>query len=263
MHFGFRDLELQKRFESDGVVQLDLLSEDEVSVLNEAYQRFSASPGRGFYSTILSQDVAERRSVNKVISSVLQSAIEKWLDGFRQLVSTFAVKTARQSTTSVPIHQDWSFVDETRFYSIGLWCPLSDVSAHNGCLQVVKGSHSHATLPRGACTPFLYPELIPVLRERYLRCVPLSAGQALLFDHRLFHCSTTNCSESNRVAATSVLIPRDCRPRYYHAPDPQNPMQLDVFEVDMDFYVSHKPGARPLQQQYVGAVRLTKADCSN
>jgi ectoine hydroxylase-related dioxygenase (phytanoyl-CoA dioxygenase family) len=93
--------------------------------------------------------------------------------------------------------------------------------------------------------PFAFPELVPLLRAKYLTDVPLRAGQALLFNQRLFHCSGPNLSNTDRVAATAVLVPRDSTLRYYHTNSDESGGGIEVFEVDPTFYTRHSIGSRP------------------
>ena len=50
-------------------------------------------------------------------------------------------------------HQDWTFVDERRFRSVTVWCPLVDVEQRNGALELLPGSHRILTHAR--CSPSL------------------------------------------------------------------------------------------------------------
>jgi ectoine hydroxylase-related dioxygenase (phytanoyl-CoA dioxygenase family) len=232
-------------FLRDGCVVVDLLNEQDLRVLREESERL-LRPGRpGFDSTILSADTEYRKAVDVSIRRCIAPSVDSLLTDYRIAFCTFVVKDARSDQSTVPMHQDWSFVDELRFISIGLWCPLIDVDLENGCLQVVRGSHAFAYPPRAACTPFAYPQLIPYLQENCLHSLPIKAGQALLFDQRLFHCSPPNRGIQLRVAATAVLVPSKSKLRYYHAANLREPDRIEVFEVEDSFYLSHIPGRRP------------------
>lgn len=237
----------QANFLQTGAVVVDGFADRWLDSLRDCYSRLQAkkSSAVGFHSTILSRDLAHRSQVHYQLQALLQPLLSSYLSSYRPILCTFSTKSAQSPSSEVPIHQDWSFVDESKFTSVGFWCPLTDVDLDNGCLQIVKGSHRSATLLRAACTPFLYPQLIPLLQTQYLTPMPMKAGQAIFFDNRLFHCSPTNRSRFDRVAATAVLIPADSQLMYYHAPDPNQPQTIERFAVDDDFYMSHIPGTRP------------------
>jgi ectoine hydroxylase-related dioxygenase (phytanoyl-CoA dioxygenase family) len=239
------DYRLSETFCQEGYVMIGLLSNTEVNSLMAAYCRLRV-PGRpGFDATILSRDRTYRQSVDQAIRDLISPPVCALLTEYRVAFCSFVVKSANSIASRVPIHQDWSFVEESRFASLGLWCPLVDVDLHNGCLQVVRGSHKFSPAPRAACTPFAYPEIIPYLEAECLESIPMRAGQALLFDQRLFHCSPPNLSSSERIAATAVLVPHEAKLQYYHLVEPRDPNRIEVFEVEDDFYLSHIPGRRP------------------
>lgn len=229
----------------DGFTVVDLLDAEDVRSLREGYKALPPGAGTGFDSTILSPDPHYRRSVDDAIRACVTPRLRSLLEGHRVAFCTFAVKSASGADSEVPMHQDWSFVDERRFIALGLWCPLVDVYLENGCMQVVKGSHASPHPPRAACTPFAYPEMVNNLRANYLTPVPMKAGQALLFDNRLFHCSPANQSGAERVAATAVIVPEECKLRYYHQLNREQSGQIEVFEVEDSFYLTHTAPNRP------------------
>ena len=241
---------------SDGFAVFDLLGPADVSALRAAQARLAQPDGGGFDSTILSRDVGLRHAVDAAIRAVVVPRLHALLKDHRIAVCTFAIKRAGSADGEVPLHQDWSFVDERQHASLGLWCPLADVDLQNGCLQVVKGSHAADHPPRAACSPFLYPGLVATLRARYLTDLPMRAGQAVLFDNRLFHCSPPNCSDADRIAATAVLLPAQARLRYYHMPDRLAPHEVEVFEVEESFYLSHVAPGRPARATSLGIIDI-------
>ena len=80
----------------------------------------------------------------------------------------------------------------------------------------------------------------------------MRAGQLLLFDERLFHCSPPNRSASRRIAVAAVLAPRDSTMRYYHA---LGDGRAEVFEVADDFCIRHSLfRAAPDGEKSIGVV---------
>jgi ectoine hydroxylase-related dioxygenase (phytanoyl-CoA dioxygenase family) len=255
-HFATSAAAVKAQLAEDGFAVVDLLVPTAVEVLRAAQRQHAQPTDPGFDSTILSSDCRLRAAVHEAIRSVIELPLRAMLGDYRIAVCTFARKRAGCADGEVPMHQDWSFVDESRYASFGVWCPLADVDLANGCLQVVRGSHATDHPPRAACSPFLYPGLVTELRERFLTAVPMRAGQAMLFDNRLFHCSPVNRSAADRVAATAVLIPMQARLRYYHAPDRRAPHKVEVFEVEDSFYLSHHAPGRPAQGTRLGIVDI-------
>src|SRR5262249_12799961 len=148
-------------------------------------------------------------------------------------------------------HQDPTFVDESRFQSLGLWCPLTNVDTTSGCLYVLPESHRLNPGPR-ALLLFPYHELAPLLKSK-LRPVPMAAGDAFIFCHKLFHASQPNRGSETRVVAAGLCVPRDAQLYYYYI-DPASPKRIEVFEVDDLFYTRCIFGARPEGVPCVGTI---------
>lgn len=240
---------------ADGFAVVPFLEAKALAALRESYQNLAPSPAAGFTSTILSPDRAYRTAVDRAIRRAVTPEVEQRLPEYRVAFCTFVVKPPGREDSAVPLHQDWAFVDEERSHSLGLWIPLQDVFRENGCLQVVPGTHAFPHAPRAACTPFAYPELLPELME-CLETIPMQAGEAMVFDNRLFHCSPPNTSGTERVAATAVLVPRDAEMRYYHVANPRQPAVVEVFAVADEFFLHHLPGTRPEGATCLGTMRL-------
>ena len=118
-------------------------------------------------------------------------------------------------------HQDESYYLESgeaemrSDVRMSIWVPLQDVTAENGCLWVVPGSHrdgvaSHREVGDGHCRR-------KIIRSGYAdeHAVPLllDAGDAVLFSGFLWHHSRGNKTEQIRrafiVSYQEASIPRD------------------------------------------------------
>ena len=155
----------------------------------------------------------------------------------------------------MPLHQDITMVKEGGRPAISLWCPLVDVDRGNGCLEVVAGSHLLGGGPRAPGTAFIGRQAEAEIRARYLRPLPLGAGQAVLMNQAVFHASPPNASATSRPVAVSVLAPREKPLVYYHRHATGSDVRLEEFEVADDFYVRHLLGARPEQGRSLGFIR--------
>jgi hypothetical protein len=242
---------------ADGFAVVPFLEPEALAALRQSYQSLAQRPAAGFTSTILSPDRGHRAAVDAAIRRTIAPAAGRLLPEYRVAFCTFAIKPAGPWDSAVPLHQDWAFVDEERSHSLGLWIPLQDVDRENGCLQVVPGTHAFPHAPRAACTPFAYPELAAELME-CLDTIPMRAGEAMVFDNRLFHCSPPNASGAERVAATAVLVPREEPMRYYHVVNPRQPAVVEVFAVADEFFLHHQPGTRPEGVASLGTMTLSR-----
>lgn len=186
-----------------------------------------------FTATIMSRDVPYRHAVDAAVRHEMTASLERLLPAFRIAFCNFAIKGP--GAGEMALHQDWSFVDEEQHESIGLWLPLTDVEEDSGCLCVIDGSHRAPTPPRGFATHSRPAEGLP-------RPVPMRAGDAMLFSHRLFHSSAPNTRQAIRTAATAVLLPHGARARYVHG----GAGSIDIYDVDDAWYLEFTMGEPPV-----------------
>ncbi len=67
-------------------------------------------------------------------------------------------------TSIVDWHQDIGFLnpDVMRTFMVNFWLPLVDTNEHNGCLEVIRGSHRSERLPFEDSPENIVPEALPV-----------------------------------------------------------------------------------------------------
>jgi ectoine hydroxylase-related dioxygenase (phytanoyl-CoA dioxygenase family) len=251
MRRSFRDDALQRRFDRDGYVVVDCLSPTQVSELRREWDaRPDEVKTMAFSSTLMSRDLEYRNAVHQVISSQFAAPANGILDRHRLVMCNFINKQAAQQSSVVEMHQDWTFVDESLYYSIGVWCPLVDVDEANGCLRVVPGSHRLNRRPRGFHRTFPYPELLPYLEERYIVDVPMKAGQAFLYTQTLFHSSPPNRGTQDRVVAGALFVPEESQ-LYFLMPEAASG-KLGRYAVPDEFYRTLIMGNFPKSDLLVG-----------
>ncbi len=225
-----------------GYFKCPLLNSGEVARLTAAYETIPHPTTRGFHASMFAQDARYRRAIFTAIAAVMEAPIARWLPGYKLRVANFVVKEGGATDSVVPFHQDWSFVDETRFVSLNVWCPLIDVGSDNGCLSVIPGSHRLTTAPRAHADAHPFVDILEQLRERHVCEVPMKAGEGLVYDGRLVHGSPANQTKARRVSVGVVMIP-DGAP-ILHA-FRISPAEVEQFEVDGEFFHRHTPGTRP------------------
>lgn len=239
------DKELLPDLEKDGYTVIDFLDKGEIQTLIDLYNLLPHRLGGGFIPSIMSRDINYRQLINREIKQLLAEKTASLFKLYRLCFWSFVVKQASRADSEVQMHQDWSFVDETKFNSLGIWCPLVDVSPFNGCIHLVKGSHRLNSKHRGLFNDFPYENLLPLIRQKYLTALPMQAGQALVYDTRIFHCSPPNQTASERVVLAGLMIPEDSILRYYHCDFQNCPSKLEIFEVDDEFYTRVILGVKP------------------
>lgn len=232
----FQDAGQETAFRRDGYVRVQLLEAELVRHFQELFETAPCECPQQFYTSLWSGNEAYRRLVHEDVRRRIEALTAPILDDYRVVLGNFAVKNAGEES-AVPMHQDWSFVDERQFRSLTVWCPLVDVNSTNGCLQVVSRSHrlTNNVRPNFAVGAYRAPfqEQEPLLRGRYLTEIPMSAGEAVIYDSGLLHASNPNRSDQVRVAVVATAVPRVAPLRHYYQSDPE---EMEVFEVGEDFY---------------------------
>jgi hypothetical protein len=234
-----RDPELDAKLVSDGFVRVPFLSRSGVDALRRLWDEVGPVDPHGIYSNVHDRSPDTNRHVDRTITEIFSGPAAELFVNAHLAGASFLVKGTGANSASTP-HQDWCNVDEHRSQSLSIWCPLVDVDARNGALQVVPGSHRLRRSIRSLDTPSLYLEFDEEL-EPHLRCVEASAGDAVLYAHNLFHGSKPNRSDQVRVCAVSGVVPTDCRLVHYRRASAGGEGAFDVLEVDRDFYFSGIP----------------------
>jgi ectoine hydroxylase-related dioxygenase (phytanoyl-CoA dioxygenase family) len=191
-------------------------------VLNNVYPRDQI---KGIYQKII---ISIRKCANELncpLENYLTS-VSRWLnpslvtesiDAFvqtslKQIASDFIkeeVKLSKFNIISksayangpVPCHQDIAYSKEAP-YEFSIWLPLDDVSLKEGVLELLPNSHLGEIKP---AIDFWQPDFIdtmylsPCWQQNFIS-LPVQAGDAIVFDSRIWHRSAANASGRNRFA---------------------------------------------------------------
>jgi ectoine hydroxylase-related dioxygenase (phytanoyl-CoA dioxygenase family) len=210
----------QSFFEQHGFVVVDLLDDADVIGLLSFYEQAFRTRRQvvpyaeklSYYISIFDKDSTHKREVDQKISKRVSENVHKWMIDYEVFYSNFMIKFPGDG--QIEAHQDFNFVDESRHTAFNLWCPLVDTSSQNGGLFVIPGSHKAFLTQRGPNIPKALTEYNETFRK-YARLVPAKRGQAVIFDHKLVHCSPPNRGDTARVAIQSVLFPKEAAPVHY------------------------------------------------
>jgi hypothetical protein len=239
----FFDTEFQAAFERDGYVILPFLNEEEIRDLRRQYESLDRDLNKGFHATMHSSLPDYRRKVSRLIAGVFKPKADRLLDRFVPLVANYTVKEPGPESF-FDFHLDWNMVDERRFLSLTIWCPLEDTNPENGNLWVMKGSHKLGNTIRCGPGLYLYPcDTAPEeVKEKYEKVVlSMKAGTAVIYDHRLFHGSPPNMTGKARIAINQAMMPAECTSWHYHWKEGK----ILAYAVDPDFYDRYLIGTEP------------------
>lgn len=254
MRNTFKDPELQRQFEENGYVKIDFINPEKVAELKALYDNafggFAAPP---FAITSMFPDVNSRLKISDEIEKTYSESIEKYFDDYQMYFGNFMVKYKNNDPKEgyVSMHQDPSHLDEEKYRSVTIWCPLCDTNTENGGLYMIKGSHRLNNHPRGygryGAVFFLYPEYQQHIMNNYMVFEPLKAGQALIFPATTFHFSEPNRTDTPRITASALLGPKEADLQYYHQ---ETDDLIEVYNVDASHYLTTPIFSRPDEGKY-------------
>ncbi len=229
----FKDDKINNEINSDGFIKLPILNEKEIDILRQLFFKWHPYPITGYYRSFFSQNKTYKNEVKHIISEIV---VPKIINHFHDCIFTdgmFVVKPQSHEQL-IEIHQDYSFVDETKHWSLNMWLPLVDTDQSNGTLQFLKKSHRFPHTLRGYGTPNIYKEFIPII-EKNLQTIPCKAGEGLFFFHNLIHGSTINKQNEARISISLSIIQKYV-PIYFFRKSP-NESTVEMYEVYPNFFM--------------------------
>ena len=252
----FQDAALQKRFDEQGYIVLPFLNEPEVQALRQHYRKLHPEdPGQGFHSTTFSPDTAYKTELFDGIAAVMNPKVGETFQDVKKLGGSFLVKYPG-NPGNMPVHQDWTFVDEGIFRSVTIWIPLEDVNAQNGAITVLPGSHEYTRTLRAPTLPPVFREVDAEIRSK-MKTLKMKAGEAFIFDHSLLHASHLNQSDQPRIAVTYGLVHETASLRYYYRDKNAPTGEVEHYEMPNDFFLTyHTVGERPEMGKLTDTIHL-------
>lgn len=230
----FKDPELQRRFDEDGYVKIPLVGATEVAALNDLFYEVRPEAYKGFFSTIYDGDTALKKETGARIGGLLHESIQRHFHGHTPLGCSFLCKTPGQESR-MPVHQDWTIVDESKYASVTVWIPLVDTDEYNGAMRVLPGSHRFSDVLRSPTLPGVFGPLSDDIYGR-MKWVKAAAGEAVVFNHALLHASPPNLTQTDRPVATYGLVPAEADLHFYHR---REDGKVEKYEVPQDFFMTY------------------------
>ncbi|HWJ64781.1 MAG TPA: phytanoyl-CoA dioxygenase family protein [Acidimicrobiales bacterium] len=253
----FFDPQLQDTLDTQGFAVLDLLDDDQVTALVDAYERLGRAPGdpeRACISTFHTYDKDYKAATHEAVQAVLAPVLAETFDRQRALPSNFLVKWPG-GFSGFGLHQDLSLVDEREHRSVEVWIGLCDIDDQNGQLWMVPGSHRWMPTLRGIQSfPFPFGQVTRRIIEDHAVPVPIRAGQAIVFNHATLHFSMPNRTDDKRLVAIADLIPEEAEHLHFFGDGDGG---VDVYRIGDEFWVDNSPFTLwqpPPDSQRIGAV---------
>ena len=269
-----RDPALEAELDAKGYVVVPFLSPDEVAELVDGYDRIGAEVGGrnppGAYNdtyaefSIMHSKPEFRRGAYELMDRVLTPVADRHLVDYRPLIANFVNKPP--GTGVVPVHQNFSVVDERSYRSVSVWVALVDCVSDNGAMSMLDGSQSALRGRRGMWAYQAWTELEQDLVEECLTPVEVPAGHAVILDDALLHYSPPNITDSRRLAIQFVMLPAEVPPLWFRqVGESAAGLDIAVLEIDEGYFFDfwHGDGddthARPVEQVTVAAPPLDRS----
>jgi hypothetical protein len=240
---AFRDPELQRVYDRQGYVVVRTLEDDQIARLLALWNT-TLTPAHDVpvAVSVCSDDFAYRAKIDPEIRDAFAGFAARELIDYRLCVGSFITKRG-VGGPAIGVHNDTTFVDESRFLALNLWTTLVDVAPENGCLRMMPGSHLLGAQIRGTNGTFRWPALVPLIEERYLVDVPMVAGETCIIDPRTIHASYPNNSGVSRICTSALAVPAESEPWYCYQEYPGS--DIDLYHHDDEYFRTHVHGSPP------------------
>ncbi len=252
-----RDPAYEKIFQEEGYVEIPFLSQEEVELLKQKF--FDLMPTSGgnitasdtgveggeitYDFTFIDKNIEYKKAVFDEITKIFMPHVKKWLADYRPLIANYIRK--KTAGGEVPLHQNWAFADERKVTTVSIWCPLVDSNVENGTLQMVPRSQKRFGEVRGPMIPWELDSIKHDIIEQCLVPCNVKAGNAVVLDDSIVHYSAINKTNDLRLTIQLILIPDEEPSIHYHVNPAVDKNQVNVLEVDKDFYMEFNPWKQP------------------
>lgn len=252
-----RDLGLQQQLQERGYAVVPFLEKNEVEEVTAFYNSNLPAQRNAFHTTHFFTDREYKRAVNDFLVTKVQRAFHKCVvDGYVGVFANFMVKEPNADSL-MPLHADWCYVDEPQHNSYAIWVPLTDTDTNNGCLCVIPYSQHLVKDIRGPrILQWNYPVNESLIKEMGLP-VPVKAGEAIIYNHRLMHYSGVNESKEARVAFNVSVVPSNVPIIHYAMPEGES--EILKFAVSgSDFFLEYDNFKTPDEQRVIARLDIAR-----
>lgn len=230
----FKDAAIQAQFDRDGYVVMDFISREEVDKISKKFYALHPNLPKGFYSAAYNPDEKFKEEIFTYTEKIFQPLLDKKFENFKKLGSTFLCKSPGEEGKK-GVHQDWTVVDESKFYSCTIWIPLVDTNEENGTIRVIPGSHLFFNNYRSNNIPLAYTESIDLLWNN-MDSISMKAGQAFVLNHAVIHGSSANTTNKERLVVAYGIASKEAKLLFYYKDPNTNTDKIEKFEMPDDFF---------------------------
>jgi hypothetical protein len=228
----FIDDDLQQQFDKDGYVKISLLDDDEIEQLTSSFYRHMKRVPDAFYSSSYLHDSNHKIDISNEIGQIITPKLKDHFRDYTWFGSAFLSKGSG-SSTEMPMHQDWTIVDENKFVALNIWTPLQDTDEANGTLEVIPGSHRFHDCMRAPTLPFYFKGFEDQMKK-LLKPIHTKANEAIVLNQAVIHYSKPNMTNKDRLAITTGIKSKDA-PMVFYYWNKNTPDTLEAYAQEDDF----------------------------
>ena len=235
----FYDAGLQAKFDREGYVILDLFSAEEAESFLALYDKLEGARGtantnnNSYELSFFEKDEDMKRKKFARVYEFMKPYVDAAVIRYKPIIINLFNK--HHGTGEVPLHQNWTFVDETEYTSVSMWCPLQDVSRANGTLEIVPGTHKVICDYRGPSIPWVFDNLNELMKEKYMMPLDLRLGQVAVIDDSIIHFSGVNHTLKERKAVQVILKPEEAPTIHCFRRDKESD-EISIIHVPDDYF---------------------------
>jgi len=215
LHF-FKDAQRNLELEEKGYSVFDCFSDSQVASLLKLYKKEKPFLWRKpVYCNAFFNKKEKNNRINDQLVTALRECPSINLDAIEVLGGCFISKMGPRNN-EVGFHQDWTITDESQTESYLVWVPLVDTTIQNGAMATLPQTYKYfKNTLRSLSVQSLYIPLLDKYSDK-IKVMTLKAGQGMIYSSALFHGSFKNNTKADRVALTTVVIPKGTERIYYH-----------------------------------------------
>lgn len=230
----FKEEKLQHELDVNGFVKIKLLEESDVKELSQLFNKYFPNPSKDFYSSSYENNYEVKKEISDQIGKLLLPNLENIFTNYTWFGSAFLSK-GNGPRSEMPMHQDWTIVDETKFIALNIWTPLQNTNDENGTLEVIKGSHKWHSELRAPTLPFYYDGYQEQLKSK-LVSIHTKATEAIVLNQAVIHYSKPNKTSDMRLAITTGIKTKDA-PMIFHYWNKEEPNFIEQFKQEDNFLI--------------------------
>lgn len=240
--------QLQLEFDDKGFVKIKVFTEAEMMPMLACFDKYADAhfiKDGGFHHTTHHTNNWDLiAQVSSDLIQLMKPRMDEIFINYNILGGNFMVKDSGENTEFVP-HQDWTLMDESKYYSANIWMPLHDLLEDMGTLHFLPSSHNHIKNLRMAPNfPELYGKVMPHIYP-HLESVPLKLGEAVLFDCCVLHGSHANTSNQHRKSIIMGIYSNNAQFKFYYNTQQGNPPVIEEYHIHPDEFLTFAVGNKP------------------